>query len=369
LKNKFQYLTLIALSLTILLTITPIVSAKSRESYLTDFIFSNQIDDEGFGETEEDTAFSLEIIDYFDLYIVQGLFNTEIKVDVTSFQENIENQLADMFANQTVSIYKLYYLLKALDILDYTLKDSDPDLHNKIYTYLNQTEQNGGGFGVSNTSTSANIISTYYVYNIYSMINEIIVNKTIHKNWILLCNNTDGGYGGNSTLPSTLLTTYYAVFLIRELGVIGDLDNQITTLNYLKSFYVSDSADLANYGGYLPDTSADNALLSSTFYCIKTISFIDSSQLDNGTTSNWVVTRQNFQDGGFIDYIDSLGHDKSSIPASYYAFQILLSLDDIPLLNENVFMVEFNFLVLLITLISIGVIIGVLFLIWRKRRI
>jgi len=355
--------------LTILLVITPIVSAKSRGSHLTDFIFSNQIDDEGFVDTEENTAYSLEIINYFDLFIVKGLFNTEIKVDVDSVKENIENEIADMFANQTVNIYKLYYLLKSLDILDYYIKDSDPDLHNRIYTYLNQTVQNGGGFGTSNTSTSANLISTYYIYNIYSLLDELIVNKTIHKNWVLLCNNTDGGYGGNSTLSSTLLTTYYAVFLIRELGVIGDLDNQTATLNYLNSFYVSDSADLVNYGGYLPDIAAENALLSSTFYCINAISFIDSSQLDNATTTNWVLTRQNFQDGGFIDYVDSLGQDFSSIPASYYAFQILLSFDAIHLLNENVFMVEFDFFVLLITLIVIGVIIGVLVFIWRKRRI
>ncbi|MFX0059778.1 MAG: prenyltransferase/squalene oxidase repeat-containing protein, partial [Candidatus Heimdallarchaeota archaeon] len=193
-------------------------------------------------------------------------------------------------------------------------------------------------------------------------------NETIHKNWILQCNNTDGGYGGNSSLSSTILTTYYAVDLINAIGDLNDLDDKIATLNYLKSFYFNDSFDINNYGGYLPDISAENSLLSSTYFCVKAINLIDSSQKTDASIL-WVLNHQNFQDGGFSDHSVTGEPELSSILTSYYAFDILLTFDAINLLNSEVFMVEFNYFVLIIVLSFIGVFILIVFFIWRRRRI
>lgn len=370
-KNKFRYLTLIALAFTVLLSITPIVSAKTRNSYLTDFIFSTQDNSGNFGSTVEEMAFSLEILNYYDLFTVQGLFSTEIKVNITELQNNIKENIIDSFDNDRVDIYNLYYYLESLKFLEVLEETIDSELYNKIYTYLNQTQQDEGGFAPTNISSSANMVSTFFVYNIYKLLDEdeSIVNQSILKSWILMCNNTDGGYGGNSTLQSNLLTTCYAVFLLDDLGTVDDLDNQTATLNYLKSFYINDIADSINYGGYLPDIAAENVLLSSSYYCIKAISLIDTTQLNQKATTDLVLSRQNFQDGGFIEYINDLGQDLSSITTSYYAFKILLFFEVPYLLNENIFMVEFNFVVLLIVLVIIGILIGILFFIWRKRRI
>jgi len=371
LKNKFRSLTLLALAFTVLLSITPIVSAKTRNSYLTDFIFSTQDTSGNFGSTVEEMAFSLEIINYYDLFSGQGLGSTEIKVDITEFQNNIKENITTSFNNDRVDIYNLYYYLESLKTLGVFEETIDSVLHNRIYTYLNQTRVDEGGFAPTNTSSSANMVSTFFVYSIFKLIDEDedIVNQSALKSWILMCNNTDGGYGGNNTLQSNLLTTCYAVFLLNDLGTVDDLDNQTATLNYLKSLYINNIADSMNYGGYLPDTAAENVLLSSSYYCITAISLIDNTQLNPEDTIALVLSRQNFQDGGFIEYNNDLGQDLSSITTSYYAFKILLFFDALYLLNENIFMVEFNFVVLLIVLVLIGIVIGILFFIWRKRRI
>ena len=364
-KFKSKYITIISVLLTILIVITPIVSAKVRNKYLTDFIFTQQDDSSGFGESEQETAYALEIIDYFNLYVVQKLFSSTTKVNTTEFRDNLEENINTLFNDEEVNLYNIYYILKALDILDYSF---DPDLKDKVHKYLNQTEQLEGGFSLINTSKSADMISTYYAYNIYSYLGEQFPNATVHKNWILQCNNTDGGYGGNNTLSSTILTTYYAVELINITGTIDDLDDKSATLNYLNSFYVNDSSNVNNYGGYLPDNNSKNSLLSSTYFCVKAINLIDSSQKQDATIT-WVLNHQNFEDGGFSDHSFSGEPELSSISASYYAFDILLTFNAINRLNSDVFMVEFDYIILIIVLSCIGVFILIMFFIWRRRRI
>ncbi|MFX1267060.1 MAG: hypothetical protein ACFFAK_03765 [Promethearchaeota archaeon] len=184
-----------------------------------------------------------------------------------------------------------------------------------------------------------------------------------------MCNNTDGGYGGNQTLSSNILTTYCAVYLVSQLATIDYLYNKTATLNYLLSFYCDDPLDLDNYGGFLPDLIANNALLSSTYYCIESIELIDDSTLNPTATIKWILDRQNFQDGGFLD--DPSEHEEglSSIPATYHAFKILYILNALDNLNQDFFMVEFNYIILIVVLSVIGIIAVIIVFIWRKRKL
>lgn len=367
-KNKLRSLTIIALMFTVLLMFIPVVSAKTRQSYLADFLFQNQVGNEKFGNSYKDTSYALEIINHYDLYTIEGLFGSETKVDKTTFIENLETKVQEMFDDGEIDLYDLYYLLSSLDILD-GLDALDSNYKDKAHEYINQTEQISGGYAITNTSESANLISTYFVYNIYTLLDEPIFNQTTHLNWILLCNNTDGGYGGNQTLPSTILTTYCAVYLISKLATVDDLYNKTATLNYLISFYCDDPLDLDNYGGFLPDQIASYALLSSTYYCIKAIDLIDDSVLNPTATIKWILDRQNFQDGGFVD--DPSEHEEglSSIPATYHAFKTLLLFNALDNLNKDAFMVEFNYIILIIILSVIGIIAVIIVFIWRKRRL
>ncbi|MFX0024797.1 MAG: prenyltransferase/squalene oxidase repeat-containing protein [Candidatus Hermodarchaeota archaeon] len=359
-KNKLRSLTIITLMFTVFLIFIPVVSAKTRQSYLADFLFQNQIGNEQFGNSYKDTSYALEIINYYDLY--------ETKVDKQTFIENLEIKLQEMFDNGEIDLYELYYLLSSLDILN-ELDTLDSNYKDKIHEYINQTEQISGGYAITNTSTSANLVSTYLVYNIYSLLEEPIFNQTTHLNWILSCNNTDGGYGGNQTLPSTIVTTYCAVYLVSKLTTVDDLENKTATLNYIFSFYCDDPLDSDNYGGFFPDLIANNALLSSTYYCIESIELIDDSTLNPPATTDWILDRQNFQDGGFVD--DPSEHEEglSSIPATYHAFKILYILNALDHLNQDVFMIEFNYIILIIVLSVIGIIAVIIVIIWRKRKL
>ena len=364
---KYKYRNLIIVLFLLLITINaiPSVLGKTRQSYLTRFVLNNEIEQKGFSNgiipdkfvSLDATAYALEILEDY------GINPHEIE----ALQNNLEMNISKIFDENEVIIYDLFYLMNSLSILQHEI---DIDLENKIYQYLNDTEQIGGGFSYSNTSSSASLASTYYIIQLYSLINETIENLPIHKNWVLSCYNIDGGYGGNQSLSSTLLNTYFATLIFDELWEINDLVNINKTLSYLKSFYINDSADLNNFGGYIPDKNAQYATLSSSYFCVKAISLIDAVELNIGPTISWIVTLQNFEDGGFSENTEGYEQKKSSIIASYYAFETLKILNpSLSILAKDVWMVEFNYWILGIVLLSIGVIIAVLVFVWRKRRL
>lgn len=365
-KSKLRSLTIITIIFSLFFVILPTVSAKTRQSYLVDFLYQDYRENKSFGNSFEDTFYALDIINHYNLYSIPVLFGTEVKIDKPTFINNLEIDLEEMFEDNEVNLYSLSYILSSLNILN-GLGSLDSNIRLKIYEYVNQTAQPSGGFSTTNSSKVANLISTFMAYNIYSLLGESIVNKTNHINWILSCNNTDGGYGGNQTSPSTILTTYYAIYLVNEFSSI--LVNESATLNYITSFFCSDSYNKANYGGYFPNQITDKTLLSSTYYCIKSIDLIDKSELHTDLTINWILARQNFQDGGFIDDPYAQGQGMSSIAASYNAFKALQVLNALNYLSHDVFMVEFNYTILIILLSVIGIIAVIIAFIWKRRKI
>ncbi|MFX1325944.1 MAG: prenyltransferase/squalene oxidase repeat-containing protein [Promethearchaeota archaeon] len=361
-KSRSRNIIIAFLILFFTISIIPSVLAKTRSSYLVDFIYSNEIKGEGFknsilGEDTmipEPTAYAIDILSGYG-------FNPHEVPDLQSF---LEDHIADMFSSDTVSLYDLYFLLNSLNTLDYTIES---DLENKIYRYLNQTQQPDGGFSISNSSSIPSLSSTYFAYQIYPLIGQSFPNITLHGNWILSCKNSDGGYGGNQSLSSTIYNTYNAVFLLDSLE--ADLADKNQTLNYINSFYVDNPSDINNVGGFLPDTTANNPLLSSTYYCIIIVSIIDNSILNDYFTVNWILSRQNFQDGGFADLTEGTDQSTSSVISSFYAFKTLSKYSALSKLSAEIWMVEFDYMILIIIMASIGAVAGLGVFIWKKRRI
>jgi len=365
LKSKVRKFFIFVVISIIIFSIIPSVLAKSRKSYLIDFIYKCEIRSEGFrnGISEgeeisfEATAYALEILDFYGVKIR----------DITELREKFEELLENIIDEGKINLYDLYYILKSYTILDFPISNGT---YNKIYYFLNGTEQISGGFSSSNTTSSPSLISTYYVINMYSMIGKNVSDITKHKNWILSCYNSDGGYGGNSSLSSTIINTYYAVLLFYELDSINDLVNINDTINYFKSFYINEEQDLNNFGGYLADSITDYTLLSSTYYCVKSISIIDDSELHKKDTMKWVLSHQNLQDGGFSDNTEGDDQKQSSIFTSYFAFKTLEIFDpQLSKLSNDIGMVEFNYWILFIIIGSIGLLLAAAVFFWRKRRI
>lgn len=379
--SKIRVLTILLLIFITSLSITPFVLARERKTYLTEFLLDLEIKDEGFSNSQEEedkisyeaTAYALEILEYYDKLETRDFFGeVEHTVNTSDLQEYLEDKAKDRIKSGNVDIYKLYYILKSLDILDY---DTSSSLEADVEAYLDASEQNGNGFAPTDTSSLASISSTYFAMMIYELIDESIPNESSHKYWIKSCRNGDGGYGGNTTLTSSVFNTYCAIIIFEEIYDVDDLSSQSATIDYLKSFYVEDENDEDNYGGYLPDANSENALLSSTYYCIKGISIIDSDELeDEDDTLNWILNRQNFKDGGFADNSEGYEQKKSSVTCSYFAYETLKIIDgiELPILEEKVFMLEFiwiDWLILIIILSVIGAAVITGIVIWRKRRI
>jgi hypothetical protein len=365
LKSRNLTFTVLILLSIIILGLIPSALAKTRKNYLTDFVLSAEIKGEGFSETKEGsfsyeaTAYALSILDHYGI-------NPH---DKSSLQENLEERLTTLLNSENVIIYNLYFLLKSLQILDYSI---DFSLKDKLFHYLNLTEQSGGGFAFTNVSSSVSLSSTYYVIQLYSLIGESIIlhkNITLHKDWVLSCYNIDGGFGGNSSLSSDLVNTYYAISILEFLDSLTDLPDKNETLTFLTSLYVSDIADLINCGGYLPNYMATYTLFSSTFYSVLSIFSLNQSKLDKAKTVKWVLNHQNSLDGGFADYTEGYEQKVSSVTNSYYAFEILRTFQSLGSLGEEVWTVEFNYIALIALLISIGLAIALIYFVWRRRRV
>lgn len=362
-KHKYRNFIIVTFILLITINAIPSVLGKTRQSYLTSFIYSNEFGSEGFANANnvsvsiEATAYALDILEFFG--------RNPHEPDL--LEGNLNDELENMFDTNDVDLYDLYFLLKSLKILDYNITT---EYFNKVYKYINDTEQLSGGFSYSNSSTSASISSTYYVTQIYLLLEKPVENITLHKNWVLSCNNSDGGYGGNQSLSSTLMDTYFTTLILDEIvGNVSDLVDINMTLTYLKYLYVDNTADINNFGGYLPHEVAVLALLSSTYFCVKAISLIDPDELNSDTTVRWILDRQNFQDGGFGDNTEGYEQKESSIISTYYAFETLNVLGRLSTLSAEFGMVEFNYWILIIIFVSIGLILGIIVYIYRKRRI
>jgi hypothetical protein len=380
--SKIRILTIFLLFFIITLSLIPVVQAKPRKTYITDFLYECEIKDEGFSNSvendddvsEDATAYALEILDQFDLLQKKDIFGTvEHEVNTTDLPEELEDDAKGMFEIGNVDIYNLYFLLKSLMILEDNNDDYDisSSLENDAISYLDSLLHNEGGYVPSSTSTSATIASTYFALRIYDLLDEDFENETITKNWVRACQNSDGGYGGNIGLTSNIMDTYYAISIMDIIEDVDALNNEDKTIDYLESFYEDNENNLENYGGYYPDEDTETTLISSTYFCVMGIYLIDEDEIDHEEeTLTWILNRQNFKDGGFADNDDESKQKYSSVINSFYAVQLIKLYDaDLISLNEEIFMVEFNWWILVGILIGIGLIAIAVIIIRRKRRI
>jgi len=359
LNRKSQNAAFIVFFITSILIITPFVSAVTRRTHLINYILANQDQNNRFGTSYEETSYALEILNDCSML---GSVNTE------SLQSYLQNEIQEKFETSTMDVYNLYYLLKSLDFLISTGDLVNNSLKSIILDYLDGTNQTTGGFSPTNSSNTSGLVSTYFAIKAYNLIDSNQNISNIHKNWTLNCRNSgDGGYGGNASLPSSLISTYYAILILNNLDAINEITNVTDTVSYLTSFYIDQVNDQTNYGGYLIDNDAKFAILSSTYYCIKSLNILSPSELHKGATCSWVYSRQNIKDGGFVDKNDEIDQVYSSIPSSYFAFKTITLLGGN--LDVQIWMVEFNWILLVVILLCIGVFIAIAIFFWRRNRL
>ncbi len=349
------------------------VTARSRRTYLTDFILNNRIENLGYSNSilEEDTI--SEQSTYYALKMLKdlNLLETQEDLDImaTMLAHNVQTELDDLNDNSLVT---LYYLLLSLNLIGDNLDKISTDNKNEIINWINQSKHENGGFKNYNSS-SPTVFHTYFSVKILSLLSpENISDSQKHTEWIINCYNSDGGFGGNTTLNSSIISTHYAVLGVNFTTNINNLSSQKDSIiQYMMNFYVSDIFDSSNYGGFSQTESPSNSFISTTYFCVSTVNLLDSSQLDSQTILQWVLKSQNPIDGGFSESKSDGSTSYSSMITTYYAFNIIKYFDpDFSSLNENVWDVELDlFVLLIIILIIIAVPTLVIFIIWRKRKV
>ncbi|MHA1147785.1 MAG: prenyltransferase/squalene oxidase repeat-containing protein [Promethearchaeota archaeon] len=373
--EKKKHIALIFLFIFIVsISISPWVLAKPRQTYLTDFFLDRQIKEKGFSNSIKEnksvsfeaTAYALEVLSFYDLYEYQEWFEIKANVNATVMDDKLFDSLKSELDKDIINIYKVYYLLVALKYLNATLSSS---LEGNIKDFLDKIYKINGGFSSNNKTIFPSVVATYYAIRIHKLIDYTIPGKDKHLEWLKNCLKDDGGYGGNSSLSSTIFNTYCAIQAILIIGDKDDLTKKDDTIDYLMDFYIDSSGDRSNYGGFSPDSGARNTLLSSTYYCVRTLTILDYNKFDDDTICAWVLSHQNFRDGGFSDDTDGIEQKVSSITNSYYAFQILKDIGRLDTLDEDVWMVEFNWIILIIVLSALGVAVAVIIFLYRRRKI
>jgi len=381
--SKVKILTVIILVFLILLGFIPHVFAKQRKTYLTDFSMDNLIEDEGFANSQredyrkhndkvsyEATAYALKLLGKYDLLEKKDLFGkVEKSYNSSDMQDHLEETLDSQFNTGTQNLYDTLYVLTALNEMDTEVSSG---LNAKISSYLSSLSKSTGGFGGSVGST-ASLSATYYAFGIYYVLDKAIPNLALHKGFITSCKKADGGFGGNYNSSSTLTSTYHAILMMQIIDDFGILSRPDLTERYLNSFYVDNENDEDNFGGYLPDLNAKYALISSTYYCITALSLIEDAEFeDDDATAQWILNRQNFQDGGFCDISDGSEQKFSSLINSYFAYEVIITLGKESLLEEEVFQLEFEWYDWIIFCSIIGglcILAIAAVIIWRRRRI
>jgi len=348
------------------------VTARSRRTYLTDFIFNNRIENLGYSNSileentisEQSTYYALQMLE--DLNLLES--QEDLDIIATTLAQNVQAELNGLDDN---SLVNLYYLLQSLELLD-GLDKISTDNKNEIMNWVNISKHENGGFKNNNIS-SPTVFYTYFSVKILDLLSsENISDSQKHAEWIISCYKPDGGFGGNSTLNSSIIGTYYAVLGVNFLASINNLSLQEESIiQYLMEFYISNIANSQNYGGFSQTDSPSKSLVSTTFYCVSTVDLLNSSQLDSQTILQWVLKSQNPIDGGFSESTSDGSTLYSSMITTYYAFNIIKYFDpDFSSLNENVWDVEFNWIILLIIiLVMIAVPTLIIFIIWKKRKV
>ncbi len=339
---------------------SPLVLGATRRTYLINYVSSQKNSNNGFGDFYESTASALEILNYF------GSLGD---IDSQMAQQYLRNEINTMFESNNLNVYDLYYLLRSIDILNRSNTEVPNDLKARINLYLDDLNQTGGGFSpTNNTDSFPTMISTYYALEVYSTLDENFQIPVIHKDWVKACIDTvTGGYkGNNGQLPPSLMNTYCAVLIMNRASALNELDNVSATITYVKSFFINIISDQDKYGGYLPDLTAEHATLSSTYYSIKILNLL-STITNKNPTLNWVYGRQNFLDGGFSDIKGGLVQGSSSLIGSYFAVESLLLLGGS--LDYNIWMVEFNYIILIILIVVFAIIIALALFLWRRRKL
>jgi prenyltransferase beta subunit len=380
--KKRTLISSISLILVIGLVVFPIFGlSKTRQEYVEDFIYSGQDDLFGaFSDTYNNPNDDTDIETVGSTHSAILALNILDAIDLDTFTAT-DTYLYDQigYGIQFNDLENISQCLETLYVLDEADEDNllfdDLDQEEDIMEFFeNRSVSSGTAIGYSKyIGLNATIYNTYLVikgYYYLDSISEVLVDNVTE--FILNSFNTDGGFKSFSTGDSSSLTsTFYAIQTLNYLDSLNTLNSNLTLIsNYISQFYVDNALSEDHYGGYSYNAFGESpfATVRATYEAILTLKLLDGSIPDQEATSKWILQNQNIDDGGFSENALEGQERVSSITTSSQAIHILNDFGDLELLSEEFGDYKLRWwIVLIIILVVFGA--GVTGIILYQRRI
>ncbi|MHA1116018.1 MAG: prenyltransferase/squalene oxidase repeat-containing protein [Candidatus Heimdallarchaeaceae archaeon] len=315
--------------------------AKTRLELLKEFVQDNYLNDSfsnelGQNSSVESTYYGVLLSDYlkisYDVYDIIFYIQKHQKSNY-GFSNQVE---------QKTTINATFFAVQTLKQLGIGSEDLN---HWQIFQYLNKSISEI----LYNPSTYVNL-TTQDIYSIYRFfVTSSILNETVLFPYNSLLTSLKQIQFTNGTFPSF----YYAIEVVYLLSLFEQSPTDVQgTIRYLKSFRFNDT-------GFAKDSS-DAISIKDTYYAISTISML-GGEIENKNKIVDAILDLQAPEGGFMDKKDH----KPALESSYFAYQILVLLNNINSLNQLAFLestgfLNFNFIIGSITLL-------LLFTIRKKR--
>jgi len=233
------------------------------ENNLVEFIYSHQNPDGGFGSTIN-TKSNLDST----IYWVNSLICLRYEIKERIKLINFLNQFLYRF--KKLSLWHLYHIINILSKLKSAI-----ELKEEIIDHINKNY-------IQDLSFKKNIDELYYAFSIFL----ILGNKSLQldKDFILKCQNPDGGFGLRPYSPSNPQSTYFAIKLLKMLKT--DICQKILKYTYKHEL---------KEGGFYDnkDTNVVTALC-----CTNSLRLLGYKPKYIDKLSLWLLMCQN-PDGGF----------------------------------------------------------------------
>lgn len=372
----------ISLILVIGLVVFPIFGlSKTRQEYVEDFIYSGQDDlfgafSDKYNDPENDNDIetvgsthaaitALSIIDAIDL-------ETFTATDTYFYDQISYGILFSSLENISLCLEALY----VLDVADEASNLFDNlDQEEDIKEFFdNRSVTLGYSVGYSNyVGQNATIYSTYLAvrgYYFLDSMDEVLIDNVTE--FVLNSFDSDGGFKNSPTGDdSSLSSTFFAIQTLNYLDSLNTVSSNKTLISsYIDQFYVNDPILETHYGGYsyIPNDEIPFATIRATFEAILTLNLLDISIPNQETTTNWILQNQHIEDGGFSENALEGYERVSSITTTYQVVRILEDFGNLDLLSEEFGDYKLRWwIILIIVIVVLGA--GVTGIILYQRRI
>lgn len=309
--------------LTFLIFFTTRAAAESRKDLLVHFVKYNQASNGAFRDSNNSTSTEMTpFISYANVYIATRLDKMK---EINN--ETAKTWFYDQYRYEDQNnLAAMYYSLQGYYLLRGTINSTELDGLKDII--VSKADPNNMGYRTLDHNV-ATVVATYYAVNLLkNMSRTSLINADNVSTYLMsLYSASTGGFAGSNQSNANIIDTYYAIRTLYLLGKIYLItpDMKSAILNYTESFYCNDPNLTVHYGGYSYSKLAPLTSILLTYYCTQILKTM------NGTlhqeTLSWILARQSPYDFGFQDISENFENQYSSAISSYYALEIILTLD------------------------------------------